>query len=469
MKNHKAAASLLLIVALLCGCAHFPENGAQPKYDSQAGYRFGNCAATSEDDATFIVLAFSGGGTRAAAFSLGVLEELRKTPLPKRGTTQPAATLLDQVDVISSVSGGSFTAAYYGLYRSKIFDESEFGDRFLYHDVQGDLTWSLLNPVNWWKLGSSNYSRIDLAAEYYDRKIFHSDTFAALEQQKQRPFIVLNATDMSLGARFEFTQGQFDLLMSNLASVPVARGVAASSAFPILLTPLVVRNYPKEGVKEPRAVPTAINNDLEESPRRWRWAMNVRSYFDPNRRFIHLMDGGLADNLGIRGLLESLEFPDVPNLDDGRPSPGNRNLSIQRMLAADKIRRLVFIIADAKPGDSRARDNSSHTPGIIDVAMTTGSTPMANYSFESAQALREYCDLIEKEHGDAEMKKVKTYVIHLRFDSVKDEGARQYLQGLGTNFHLPKDAVDKLRCASAQLLRESETFQQLLRDLGSSR
>jgi hypothetical protein len=129
----------------------------------------------------------------------------------------------------------------------------------------------------------------------------------------------------------------------------------------------------------------------------------------------------------------------------------------------------VFIIADAKPGDSRARDNSSHTPGIIDVAMTTGSTPMANYSFESAQVLREYCDLIEKEHGDAEMKKVKTYVIHLRFDSVKDEAARQYLQGLGTNFHLPKEAVDKLRSASAQLLRESETFQQLLSDLGSSR
>ena len=64
---------MLLIAALLCGCAHFPENGAQAKYDSQAGYRFGNCAATSDDDATFIVLAFSGGGTRAAAFSLGVL------------------------------------------------------------------------------------------------------------------------------------------------------------------------------------------------------------------------------------------------------------------------------------------------------------------------------------------------------------------------------------------------------------
>jgi len=101
--------------------------------------------------------------------------------------------------------------------------------------------------------------------------------------------------------------------------------------------------------------------------------------------------------------------------------------------------------------------------------MTTGSTPMANYSFESAQFLREYCDQLEKERGGAEMKKVKTYVIHLRFDSVKDAQTRQYLQGLGTNFHLSRDAVDKLRTASGQLLRESETFQQLLTDLGSSR
>ena len=48
---------------------------------------------------------------------------------------------------------------------------------------------------------------------------------------------------MTLGARFEFTQDQFDLLCSDLSTVPVARAVAASSAFPILLSPLTLHNY----------------------------------------------------------------------------------------------------------------------------------------------------------------------------------------------------------------------------------
>jgi NTE family protein len=60
-----------------------------------------------------LILAFSGGGTRAAAFAYGVLEELAATPVVLGGRPR---RLLDEVDLISAVSGGSFTAAYYGLY-----------------------------------------------------------------------------------------------------------------------------------------------------------------------------------------------------------------------------------------------------------------------------------------------------------------------------------------------------------------
>ena len=78
---------------------------------------------------TFVVLAFSGGGTRAAAFSYGVLEKLRDTVVEVEG--QPTR-LLDLVDVITSVSGGSYTAAYYGLFGDRIFDD--FSSRFLYRN-----------------------------------------------------------------------------------------------------------------------------------------------------------------------------------------------------------------------------------------------------------------------------------------------------------------------------------------------
>ena len=59
---------------------------------------------------------------------------------------------------------------------------------------------------------------------------------------RQRPFIVLNATDIVEGAQFSFTQNHFERLCSDLDGVHVARGVTASSvAFP----PLTLANYPK--------------------------------------------------------------------------------------------------------------------------------------------------------------------------------------------------------------------------------
>src|SRR6218665_2238711 len=57
-----------------------------------------------------VLLAFSGGGTRAAAFSYGVLEELRRTPIVVQGQTH---RFLDEVDLMAGGSGGSFTAAGY--------------------------------------------------------------------------------------------------------------------------------------------------------------------------------------------------------------------------------------------------------------------------------------------------------------------------------------------------------------------
>ena len=85
----------------------------------------------------------SGGGTRAAAFAYGVLEGLRDTPVVVRGRSE---RLLDEVDVISGVSGGSFPAAYYGLFGDRIFEE--FEERFLERNVQRALILQALRPKN---------------------------------------------------------------------------------------------------------------------------------------------------------------------------------------------------------------------------------------------------------------------------------------------------------------------------------
>jgi NTE family protein len=123
----------------------------------------------AKERTTFILVALSGGGVRAAALAYGVLEDMHHTPIGH-------STLLDQVDIISSVSGGSFAAAYLGLYgRDKFFKNFR-------HDVlERKLVWDLFlkaaAPWNWPEM--LLYGRSDLAEKLYkQQQIFGVHTFA---------------------------------------------------------------------------------------------------------------------------------------------------------------------------------------------------------------------------------------------------------------------------------------------------
>jgi NTE family protein len=74
--------------------------------------------------------------------------------------------LLEQLDVISSVSGGSFTAAYYGLYGDRIFEDFEEG--FLRRDAQGRLFRGLFNPFAAIGRWFGRRSRDEMAIDYYN-------------------------------------------------------------------------------------------------------------------------------------------------------------------------------------------------------------------------------------------------------------------------------------------------------------
>ncbi|MBW2706233.1 MAG: patatin-like phospholipase family protein [Deltaproteobacteria bacterium] len=459
-----------LIVITLCmglvACAAPLLNPPLETYDYRHGYRFGNCSTGDNQDELFIALTFSGGGTRAAAFSYGVLKGLQETKVTHNGAQ---VSLLDEVDLISSVSGGSFTAAYYGLYGEQIF--SDFEKRFLKHNVQGDLAVrAFAYPWNWFRLLSPNFSRIDLAAAYYDEKFFNHQTYNGLAQNCHRPFIAINATDLSLGARFEFSQGQFDLLQSDLAGVSVGRAVASSSAFPGLLTPLTMQNYEKSVFVEPVWVDRVIKFDRDISPRRYKYAQEVRSYFDTTHRpYVHLVDGGVSDNIGLRGIIYSLMYPDVLISGDQRDVTDSREFNLQRMIADHKIKKLLIIVVDAKPGEDVHLDQSRTTPGLVPVINAVASAPMANYSFETVQLLREYLKQRRNELRKApDPFELKTYVMHLRFDLIADPVVRKEIKELGTNFHLPDEAVELLIDQGAKLLHDSKIFQnKFLKDLES--
>ncbi|MCW5560057.1 MAG: patatin-like phospholipase family protein, partial [Verrucomicrobiae bacterium] len=289
MERPSTPALLTLLWALLipfgAGCAHRPLNAPLSSYRPTEGYYFHSHPRPDNSPEILFLLAFSGGGTRAAALSYGILEELRRTQVLVNGRPR---RLLDEVDAISAVSGGSFTAAAYGLYGDRTFEI--FPEAFLKRDVQKVLVWKTLNPFRWPDLMSAHWGRSDMAAAYYDRILFTNATFADLEA-RPGPYILINATDINSGARFSFTQYRFDYLCSDLSTYPLSRACAASSAVPGALSPITLNNYAGDcGFTPP---PWVL--DPADLPARVQWlAQELRPRPGPRL----LRDGGVAQEVG---------------------------------------------------------------------------------------------------------------------------------------------------------------------------
>jgi len=365
--------ALVLSAAVLLagGCAHYPENARMQHHDPQGGYRFSTLSHAGNSDSLLLLLAFSGGGTRAAALSYGVLEELARTEIDWEGQHR---RLLDEVDTISSVSGGSFTAACYALYGDRIF--TEFDHKFLSRKIQRQMVWHFCSPLNWVRLASPYFNRSDLVAEFYDRRLFNRKTFGDPIENNRRPFLSIEATDMSLGGSFEFAQDQFDFLGSDLSTFPVALAVAASAAFPILLSPITVNNYAGSyEAPEPPWMAMALTNKWDNSRRAVK-ASELRSYQNARQHpYLHLLDGGLTDNLGLRGPLE-----------EAVAWGGARN-SIQH-LKLQEVRKVVIIVVNAASKKDRGWDRSKAPPNIVQVTLALGTVPMNRYRSRRWNSLR---------------------------------------------------------------------------------
>lgn len=457
---------LLAVAALLAACAGQPINTKLGAFDGTSGYRYRNLTSEGNADDLLVILAFSGGGTRAAAFSFGVMEGLNDTKY--RGPKGERA-LLEDVDVISSVSGGSFTAAYYGLFRKDFF--KEFPDAFLHRDIEGDLLLRALSPVNWVRLASPSFDRIDMAAELYDEVIFKGARFADLLKPPRKPFIILNATDMTLGHRFEFTQDQFDLLCSDLGPVKVANGVAASSAFPGLLSPLTLENFAAEGCGY-KASEWLTDAARKGNPMpRYVPAREALSYqaLEPGRPYLHLLDGGLADNIGLRGPYMALSSDASP-------------WSVLSRINQGRVRRVVVITANAKTKPSHDWDQRRRAPGVVSVLGFVASGPMDNYSFDTVQMVRDFftqqnadirsvndCAVRLKDAcgvtGTDQRRVVDFFAVELSFDAVDDDALRGCLDNLPTSFALPEKTVGLLRVVARSLLMGSKDFHAAMRTI----
>jgi NTE family protein len=438
---------LFAVLLLVSGCAHYPRNARLTASDISTGYRFRPTASPTNSSDLLLMLAFSGGGTRAAALSYGVLEELARTPVDATGKQH---RLLDEVDIISSVSGGSFTAAYYALWGDRLF--WEFEPLFLKKHVQTALLLRVLSPWNQVRLASRKFGRSDLAAEYYDTLLFKGATFADLKTQSNRPFLSINATDVASGARFEFTQDEFDLIGSDLSQFSISRAVAASSAFPVYLTPVTLKNYSAEQSQpEPEWIKSILDNPTASTRLKY-MAAHARSYGDEDRRFIHLLDGGISDNLGLRGAIDraiareqSTQMPSVPW----------------------KIpRRVALIVVDAHTDKDYGWDSKEHPLGLGALLGSVGTAAVSHYSFETIELFREVMARLSREHAGSGALEITTYIIDLHFNQLTDESDRHFLNSVPTSLQLPAKTVDRLRQLAARELASNAEFQRLVGDLG---
>jgi len=464
---------LLLILALalpLGGCATRPVNPPITQADLSTGYRFEVRQAQDKDKDNLIVLAFSGGGTRAAAFSYGVLEFLRRTEIV--GPKGNMGRLLDEVDVITGVSGGSFTALAYGLYGEKLFAEYEQG--FLKRNVQGEIVSRALNPAYWAKLGSTGWGRSELAAQLYDEILFHGATFGDLDRGTG-PLILASATDISTGSRFVFSQRTFDLICSDLNKMALSRAAAASSAVPVVLSSITIKNY---GGSCNATTPGWAKPFLEstEPPRPAARALRSlkaeQSFTDSvHRPYLHLVDGGVSDNVGMRAVLDSLEILESLHA-IGRPTP------------LDSTKRIIVFIVNSLSSPPTDWDQSEDPPGTVDILLKAAGTPIDAFSYESVELLKDtaaHWQALRRIRNsaayaankdpavaaDLRVPDAEIYAIDVSFPELKDKAEQNYLNQQPTSFVLPPEAVDRLRAAAGTIIMASPEFQRLLKDVGA--
>jgi len=431
--------SLGLALLLISGCSSYGvvENKPQSGDSADQSYSFRTTGSRGAGDIS-VILAFSGGGTRAAALAYGVMLEMRDTKVMIDG--QPSS-VLDQVDVISSVSGGSFTSAYYGLFGDRIFDD--FEEVFLKRDVQGGLIHALFNPLRWF----SSKGRTEMAIDLYQKAVFLNKTFADL-QRGDGPLILINASDLGYGVRFSFIQEYFNLLCSDIESYPVARAVTASSAVPVLFNPVVLENYSGCDPNELEWL-TQARKRVSGNPELLAVVEGMDTYANKDKRkYAHFVDGGITDNLGLRAIYEVVEVRGGAKLfldSAGRELP----------------RHLVVISVNASTDPEPTMDLSNQQPSIEETIGAVSSIQLHRYNAATLELMNETLPRWAEELSTPGQK-VQSHFIQMGFNDIDKPELLQYFNLVPTSFDLTDEQVEKLIAAGRQLLRGNPDFQSLL-------
>jgi NTE family protein len=470
-------------LVVLCGCATTKFENEKSKLEPAScapQSQPGRCNAerraldATHEERPLILVAISGGGVRASALGWAILEQLKEQKY--RTGTGETRRLIDDVAVVSSASGGSVPAAYLGLYGPDGLDSLE-GD-FLRQDNMQALSFKALRPDTWFSLIFSGYGRTDQVRQLFDDRLFHGSHFSDMNR-KDRPYVILNATDMAAGEVFSFTPQRFDDICSNLDDELISVGVASSSAVPIVLAPMAFRNFSGRNNGCPQ-MPEWVTNQLDteklpaarflnvELYKQARYTYDLRKGDHPfrTRDYIYLVDGGVVDNLGIHGLIEATVSNHAPEIVD---VGGGHRRSILYALNDRKVRKLVVVVVNARSDPVNDIYTSPDRPGLLSMFGAVASDPIDAASSGMNSQLRVLMSELKK--ADLVTQGMKVYDIEVDFDLLdpavkKQKDLRDAAKIIPTSWTISAENLVVVKDASRQLMQNNPCFQKLLLDLG---
>ncbi len=363
------APKLAVASVLACALAACASLSAVPNRPLETAVNGPAYRITTIPDATspelFIALAFSGGGKRSAAFGYGALTALREITVD---LGQGPRRLTDEIDVVTGVSGGSFTASAFALKRDALF--ATYADQFLKYDLNADIFGIYLLPWHWDWLVNPDWGTNDEMARIYDELLFQGTDYGDLARLG-RPFLGVQATDFANEAPFIFGQDSFDWICSDITTLPVARAVAASNGFPVLFSPISLRNYAHDETQsctKPKWVDQYLRIDDDLSRRR-QLAELANSYLEKrDEAYVHLLDGGVADNLALRGLIQLMTPTEEGEIQEER---------------LRRIRHVIIVSVDGQAEPDHELTDVPYLSSVFRVLGAVASTAIDRYGFET--------------------------------------------------------------------------------------
>ena len=365
--------------------------------------------------------------------------------------------LLDELDLIYALSGGTFTGAYYALFGDRIFQD--FESRFLHKDWDSELRGRILrSPSNWFRLWSPYYGRIHIMADLLNEALFDGKTYGDLVQQRSRPGLLIHASDMATLARFEFRQTQFDAMCSDLSQLPIAYASAASAALPLVLSPITLKNYAGQCGYHPP--PWLLEASQSKNMYQRQRAKELLSFDDIEKRpYVHLLDGGLSDNVALRALLEGV-------------SVAGSLESVFKGVGVKQVKKLVILAVNAETSPDVMDYRSDEVPVFSRAFSSLVDIPINRYSADTLLLLRFAIEMWRKNllalpegietvlARDAEI-----YFIDASFSRLDDAAEQQYLMKIPTTLYLNQEQLDHLFAAASRLIQSDPEFQRLMTDL----